>query len=330
VGEWGLVTGAAGFIGEKVCLALQRAGWRIRAVDAFRDPARNRLSAERLAQRGVAVEIGDLSVDDLRRWLHGVDLVVHLAGRPGVRDTDGAAHYRDNVVSLTRMLRALGPAAETHVVFSSSSSVLTARPSASPRAPDVHAAWQGPRLTYAESKLEAERLLQASSVPATILRFFSVYGPGQRPGMAFAAACEALVTDRPLKIFGDGSQARDWTYVDDVVRAVLASPHAAPGSYDVGASEPSSLAAALRVLEHVSGRRLRREFHSAHPLDAASTLADASRRIPGWAPQVSLRQGLAWQWHHHSSGHAAVAGLAGTDELAADYANAAARRAGYR
>ena len=283
-----LVTGAAGFIGERVCRALQREGWQIRAVDAFRDLPRNRAAAERLNRRGISVEACDLSVAKLDTWLRGSDLIIHLAGRPGVRDRDSAAMKRDNVVAVSRMLRALGSSTETHLVFASSSSVTTA------------AGRGNGNLTYAESKRQAEQLVQDAPVRATILRLFSVYGPGQRSGMAFAAACQALSTDRTLSIFGDGSHARDWTYVDDVVDAIHASQAAPPGLYEVGAGKPTSLIDALGLLEQVAGRRLCLDFQPAHPLDAAQTRADPELSLPGWSARIPLRDGLRLQWQHHS------------------------------
>jgi nucleoside-diphosphate-sugar epimerase len=282
-----LVTGAAGFIGERVCLALQREGWRLHAVDAFRDLPRNRAAAERLSRRGIRVEACDLSVARLDGWLRGCDLVIHLAGRPGVRDRDAAAMKRDNVVAVRRMLRALGSSTGTQLVFASSSSVTAA-------------AGGNGHLTYAESKRQAEQLVQDASVPATTLRLFSVYGPGQRSGMAFAAACQALSMDRTLSIFGDGSHARDWTYIDDVVDAILASHSAPPSLYEVGAGKPTSLIHALGLLEQVAGRRLCLEFQPAHPLDAAQTCADPELSLPGWSARIPLEDGLRFQWRHHS------------------------------
>lgn len=310
LGGRALVTGAAGFIGERVCIGLQREGWRIRAVDAFRDPPRNQAAAERLGRVGIRVAHCDLSVADLNPWLGSADLVIHLAGRPGVRDRDSAGLHRDNVLAVTRLLHALGRTTLTRLVFASTSTVAAA----------VDAGGGG--LTYAGSKRWAERLVAEAPIPSTTLRLFSVYGPGQRQGMAFAAACRSLTSNRPLSIFGDGSQTRDWTYVDDVVEAILAAHTAPTGRYDVGSGEPTSLAYALGLLEEIAGKRLSLNSEAAHPLDPSRTCADPERHLPGWSARVSLADGLSRQWRDHlersraARGSATGAGISSTLSLA--------------
>ncbi|HWS31960.1 MAG TPA: NAD-dependent epimerase/dehydratase family protein, partial [Actinoplanes sp.] len=192
-----VVTGAAGFIGSHLVGALRAAGHDVTGAD--------------LAGADVRC---DLATDDLRS-IADTDLILHLAGRPGVRSSwgDGAAGaHRDNVVATRRLLEA---AAGVRFVFASSSSVYgdAGRPCTEDDPVD-------PRSPYAESKAEAELLVRAAD-NTVILRYFSVYGPRQRPDMAFHRFVEAALDGTPAPLYGDGGQSRSFTYVGDVVDATI-------------------------------------------------------------------------------------------------------------
>ncbi|HEU5031844.1 MAG TPA: NAD-dependent epimerase/dehydratase family protein [Spirillospora sp.] len=307
-----VVTGAAGFIGSHVTDALSGAGHEVLAVDApGRSPTPDlarRAWAEAAARPGVTALERDLAVDDLGE-VAAADFVVHLAGRPGVRSSWGggrAAAERDNVLATARLLEACArrPARlRPRVVVASSSSVYGSAGHRPNREDDPLA----PASPYAASKAEVERLAGLAAengLRTVVLRYFSVYGPRQRPDMAFHRFAEAALDGRPLPVFGDGRTSRSFTHVRDVVAATLAAAVAdlPPGvAVNVGHPEPVAVRAAIGLLTGVLGVRaeIRREAPVAG--DAALTWADGERaaRLLGWSATTSLTDGLADQiaWH---------------------------------
>ncbi|QKG22475.1 NAD-dependent epimerase/dehydratase family protein [Actinomadura verrucosospora] len=307
-----VVTGAAGFIGGHVADALAGAGHEVLAVDApgrspTPEPAR-RAWAEVAALPGVTALERDLAVDDLDA-VAAADVVVHLAGRPGVRSSWGggrAAAERDNVLATARLLEACAarPARlRPRVVVASSSSVYGSAGNRPNREDDP----LDPGSPYAASKVEVERLAglaAESGLRTVVLRYFSVYGPRQRPDMAFHRFIEAALDGRPLPVFGDGRKSRSFTHVRDVVAATLAAAaeDLPPGvAVNVGHPEPVAVRAAIKLLTGVLGVRaeIRREAPVAG--DAALTWADCGRaaRLLGWSATTPLADGLADQiaWH---------------------------------
>lgn len=292
-----MVTGAAGFIGSHVAEAATRAGHDVLAVDApdrALAPGTARRTWDGLAAPKVEL---DLASADLMP-LTSADVVVHLAGRPGIRSSWGAEDdiRRDNVVASRRVLAAAGG----RVVVASSSSVYGSAGRDRPTREDDPLA---PASPYAVSKVEVERL--ARRRPDTVvLRYFSVYGPGQRPDMAFHRFTEAALAGRPLPVFGDGGKARSFTHVDDVVAATLAAMtvEAPDGTaINVGHPEPVTVRTAIALLGRILG--VEPEIESAAPVagDADRTWADPSlaRELLGWTPRIPLAEGLADQiaWH---------------------------------
>ncbi|KAB2364557.1 NAD-dependent epimerase/dehydratase family protein [Actinomadura montaniterrae] len=307
-----MVTGAAGFIGSHVTDALSGAGHEVLAVDApGRSPTPDlarRAWAEVAARPGVTALERDLAVDDLDA-VAAADVVVHLAGRPGVRSSWGggrAAAERDNVLATARLLEACArrPARlRPRVVVASSSSVYGSAGHRPNREDDPLA----PASPYAASKAEVERLAGLAAengLRTVVLRYFSVYGPRQRPDMAFHRFVEAALDGRPLPVFGDGRTSRSFTHVRDVVAATLAAAVAdlpAGVAVNVGHPEPVAVRAAIGLLTGVLGVRaeIRREAPVAG--DAALTWADGGRaaRLLGWSATTPLADGLADQiaWH---------------------------------
>lgn len=306
-----VVTGAAGFIGSHLCDVLLARGWTVRGLDAFNDfydegakwrnleNARNHPRFELVRGDLAEVALGDL--------LDGVDAVAHLAGEPGVSPSWGSAFKRyvdRNVLATQRLLDEVCRQGVRRLVYASSSSVYGA-------ATDALSA-QGeprPKSPYGVSKLAAEALVGAYAscyeLTAVSLRYFSVYGPRQRPDMAAHRFIEALLAEQPLTVYGDGSQVRDYTYVGDVVDATVRAlsadvPRAAV--LDIARGEPVDLTSVIAILRGLLGldqvdvdRREERRGDVART-EGRNALA---REWLGWIPQVDLRTGLARQlaWH---------------------------------
>ncbi|WP_243723123.1 NAD-dependent epimerase/dehydratase family protein [Actinomadura sp. 7K507] len=306
-----VVTGAAGFVGGHVVDALSAAGHEVLAVDApersLAPEVARRRWADLAARAGVAAAEVDLAVDDLDA-VAAADVVVHLAGRPGVRDSWGAerAIRRDNVRATERLLAACMRRPATlrpKVVVASSSSVY----GSAGRRPNREGDPLNPASPYAASKAEVERLAETAAgdgLRTVLLRYFSVYGPRQRPDMAFHRFVETALDGRPLPVFGDGRSSRSFTHVRDVVAATLvaAAEDLPPGiAVNVGHHEPVAVRDAIAMLTGILGVRaqIRREAPVAG--DAARTWADTgrARELLGWTATTGLAEGLADQiaWH---------------------------------
>jgi nucleoside-diphosphate-sugar epimerase len=297
-----VVTGAAGFIGSHLTEALVGAGHDVLGVDAFTDyydPGRKRANAV-----GFDIVEADLETADLSSLLDGVDGVFHLAGQPGVRSSFGAdfeLYVRRNVVVSGRLFEAAARRG-TRVVYASSSSVYGDAESYPTREDEIPA----PISPYGVTKLCCEQLAYAHArtggLEAVGLRFFTVYGPRQRPDMAFTRLLEALAEGRSFPLYGDGSASRSFTYVGDAVAgAVLAMERGAPGAiYNIGGGEEASMLEAIALAEGIAGRPLALERHAAAAGDVRRTRADVARARDalGWAPETTLAEGLAaqWQW----------------------------------
>ena len=295
-----VVTGAAGFIGSHLSEALVEAGHEVIGVDSFNDyydPARKRENAA-----GLDVVEADLETDDLAGLLAGADGLFHLAGQPGVRASFGAdfeLYVRRNVVASGRVFEAAAREG-VRVVYASSSSVY----GDAETFPTSESVQPRPISPYGVTKLACEHLhyalSRASGLDAVGLRYFTVYGPRQRPDMAMTRMLEALVEGTSFPLFGDGSASRSFTYVGDVVTATIAAMgNGASGAvYNVGGGEEASMSEAIALAERIAGRELRVESHPAAAGDVRRTRADvgAALRELAWAPQTVLADGLSAQW----------------------------------
>jgi UDP-glucose 4-epimerase len=304
-----VVTGAAGFIGSHLTDSLLADGHEVTGVDAFTDyyprPAKERnLEQSRSHGRFRLVE-GRVQDLDLRPLLDGVDQVFHLAAQAGVRASWGRefAHYTDhNVLATQRLLEATRAAGGPRVVYASSSSVYGDAP-ALPLREDARCEPVSP---YGVSKLAAEHLgvlyHRNFGLPVVSLRYFTVYGPRQRPDMAFHRFLKAARDAEPIHLYGDGKQTRDFTFVSDIVAATRAAADSGrPGSvYNVGGGERVVLSDVLRQIEDVTGRRLTIVRDEVQKGDMRDTFADtaAARRDLGFRSTVALGPGLEreWQW----------------------------------
>jgi UDP-glucuronate 4-epimerase len=295
-----LVTGAAGFVGHRLCRRLLDDGHEVVGVDCFLaasyDPAVKRAAVEPLLRRRrFQFRAADLRRHDLD--LRGVDAVIHLAAMPGLQQGPGAdAVYRScNVLATQRLLAAVDRAGPLTVVHASTSSVYGAVADGDESQPTR------PISTYGRSKLEAEQAMRAAG--AIVLRYFSVYGPGQRPDMAYHRFCEAMLHGRPITVHGDGHQERANTYVDDVVAATVAALDRgrAGETYNIGGATPIRLLDAVELLADSLGRAPQIRHVPPRPGDQATTRADTAkaRRDLGWEPATSPVDGLRAQvaWH---------------------------------
>jgi nucleoside-diphosphate-sugar epimerase len=311
-----VVTGVAGFIGSLLAEALIDRSYEVVGIDTFtrayspRDKRAN-LAGLRRRKEFQLVE-GDLCRLPLDPWLEGASVVLHQAGQPGVRTSWGAGfsdYVANNVTATQRLLEACIRAGVPRLVAASSSSVY----GDAPAYPITEESVTRPVSPYGVTKLAAEHLCLAYAQPAVssmavaTLRYFTVYGPRQRPDMAFRRFLEAALAGRPLTVYGDGTQTRDFTYVADAVRAnllAMAAPiHAEP--INVGGGRRVSLNEVLDTVGTVTGRRLRIERLAARPGDARHTGADGTRAeaLLGYRPQVDLLTGItaeaAWIGDRH-------------------------------
>lgn len=300
-----LVTGAAGFIGSHLCQALARAGHEVLAVDSFTDyydVARKRANAHACAQSGVHVIEADLRAPEVLALLAETDTVFHLAAQPGVRSSWAAfpTYQRVNVEvthALLEAARALPVA--PRVVLASSSSVYG---EAADTATELATALR-PRSPYGVSKLGMEQLAAVyadAGLPIVVLRYFTVYGPRQRPDMAVARFVEAMLSGDPVPVLGSGEQQRSLTYVDDVVDATVraaTAPHAPGATVNVAGSESISVNALVSLLGELleCGARVQHLPPAPGDVELVTGSSAAAARLLGWAPSVRLVDGLARQ-----------------------------------
>jgi nucleoside-diphosphate-sugar epimerase len=292
-----LVTGAAGFIGSHLTESLRSDGHDVVGLDAFTDYYDPALKEENA--RELDVQRVDLAEDRLD--FGGLDAVFHLAGQPGARSFGDVfpLYLRRNVLATQRVFEA-AVAAGVKVVWASSSSVY----GDAERYPTPEDVAPRPNNPYGITKLACEQLHETYTrvfgLQAVALRFFTVYGPRQRPDMAFARIVAALGADEGFELYGDGSQSRSFTYVADVVDATVRALAASPGVYNVGGGEEATMLDALSVLESVAGRPLRVTYGPSQTGDMQRTKADTGKieHELGWRAATPLRDGLSkhWQW----------------------------------
>jgi nucleoside-diphosphate-sugar epimerase len=303
-----LVTGCAGFVGSHLTESLLDDGHAVLGVDCFNanygrsDKLRNlRRAREWASFEFVPV---DLARGDLDELVGECDVVFHLAAEPGVRTSWGPGferYVRNNVLATQHLLEAARAVADRRVVYASSSSVY-GQAETRPTSEDV---LPRPVSPYGVTKLAAEHLCAAYAasfgLDVVSLRFFSVFGPRQRPDMAFAAFCHAALRGAPLRVFGDGRQSRDFTYVSDVVdalRAAAGQEGLGGAVLNVGGGAPATLDEALDILGELAEAPLTIVRSPRPPGDVRDTAADvtAARSRLGYEPRVDLRAGLRAQW----------------------------------
>lgn len=297
-----LVTGCAGFIGSHLSERLVADGCTVRGVDAFTDyyaAADKRANLAALEDEArFSLEVLDLAEADLAPLLADRPVVIHLAAQPGVRGSfgDGFARYlHDNVRATQRLLEAARDAGCRRVVYASSSSVYgdaETYPTVEDATP------RRPRSPYGVTKATCEDLaaIYAGMGLETVgLRYFTVYGPRQRPDMAMRRLCEAAHGGPRFRLLGDGGQSRDFTHVSDVVEATVlaATARRVPPVLNVGGGEEATMAEVIGILEDLHGAPIPLSRGEAQAGDVRRTGADTSLlRALGWTPGTGLRDGL--------------------------------------
>lgn len=298
-----LVTGAAGFIGSDLCRKLLEAGWQVRGVDNFSDFYPRRFKELNISKikGNPSFEFleDDLVTADLEPLLAGADAIAHLAAQAGVRTSWGTNFrtYTDsNILATQRLLEACRRFPIRRFVFASSSSVYGETQDL-PLREGAHCL---PLSPYGVSKLAAERLCRLYwknfGIPTVSLRYFTVYGPGQRPDMAFHRLIRALLGGENFTLFGTGEQTRDFTYVGDITAAtVLALASGNAGEvYNIGGGNRVSLNRVVELLAGITGCRPRIDHRDFERGDMMHTVADATlaARDLGFTPQTGIEEGL--------------------------------------
>jgi UDP-glucuronate 4-epimerase len=298
-----LVTGGAGFVGSHLSERLLAQGAEVVAIDSFTDYYPRAIKERNLAalrgQAGYRLIEADLNALDLREVLTGITHVFHLAAQAGVRKSwgrDFQTYTALNVDATQRLLEACVGLPLERVVYASSSSVY----GDAVEMPMREDAMVQPVSPYGVTKLAAEHLCHLyyvnHAVPTVSLRYFTVYGPRQRPDMGFNRFFSALLDHRPVVQFGDGRQTRDFTFIADIVTATAdAAVHGVPGRvYNIGGGSRVSLGDVFEMIARVSGRRLEIAHQPAQKGDMRDTFADTSRARAdlGFQPSVDLETGL--------------------------------------
>jgi UDP-glucuronate 4-epimerase len=302
-----LVTGAAGFIGSHLSAALLDSGAAVTGIDCFTDYYPRVLKETNLAglkgRPGFTFKEAALHDTDLEALLGGITHVFHLAGQAGVRKswgTDFDVYIRDNIQATQRLLEAVARMPIQKYVYSSSSSVY----GNNVPLPMREDTYLQPLSPYGVTKLAAEHLgnlyFANHGVPTVSLRYFTVYGPRQRPDMAFQRFLTAARDGAPITMYGDGEQTRDFTFVSDIVAAnMAAAAQGRPGSvYNIGGGSRVTLKHVLELIRAVTGKTVAVRQEPEQKGDMRHTYADtsAARRDLGFNPQVTLENGLDQQY----------------------------------
>ena len=298
-----LVTGAAGFIGSTLSERLLADGVTVTGVDCFTDyydPALKRRNVEPALQhanyRLLELDLGAAPLASLPE----VDVVFHQAAQAGVRASWGgefATYVHHNVLATQRLLERYRDTKLERFVYASSSSVY----GDAERYPTDEALLPRPFSPYGVTKLAGEHLVllygRNFGLPVSALRYFTVYGPRQRPDMAFHRFCRSLLRGEEILVYGDGKQSRDFTFIDDAIEAnVRAWQRSAPqGVYNIGGGSQVDVLESIEILEKALGAKAKLRFEPRPPGDPLRTRADAARLQAdlGYATRVGIADGLA-------------------------------------
>jgi UDP-glucuronate 4-epimerase len=304
-----MVTGCAGFIGSHLTEALLSDGHEVLGVDCFndnyaRDAKLRNLHTARDWDGFEFVPI-DLARGALQDLVEEVDIVCHMAAEPGVRPSWGQrfeSYVRNNVLATQHLLEAATSQPTKRFVYASSSSIYGQAASF----PTSEQATPAPHSPYGLTKLSGEHLCsiyrQNFGIETVTLRYFSVYGPRQRPDMAFTRFCKAALDSSPIEIYGDGKQTRDFTFVADVVSATISAATISGlggAVMNIGGGSQISLTDAVDILSEVSGRDIEQRLmkrQAGDVRDTAAAIEEARARI-AYKPETIIRDGLAAQWH---------------------------------
>jgi UDP-glucuronate 4-epimerase len=305
-----LLTGAAGFIGARTAALLLGRGEKVVGIDNlndYYDPALKQARLEGLRGKEgftfLRADIAEPGALDAAEGM-GVDRIVHLAAQAGVRHSIEAprAYAASNLTGHTEVLELARRLSVKHMVYASSSSIygrVEEQPFREDQVTDTPVSFYG--ATKKANELMSESYASLYAVPLTGLRFFTVYGPMGRPDMAYMLFADAMAAGRPIKVFGEGRMARDFTYIDDIAEGVIAALDRPPKGepphrvYNLGNDRPEELGAFIEILEDVLGVKAKKEVLPMQQGDVRRTWAsiDRARRELGYAPRTTLREGLA-------------------------------------
>jgi nucleoside-diphosphate-sugar epimerase len=302
-----VVTGAAGFIGSHLVDRLLAEGHQVTGIDCFTDyyprsVKESNLAAARSSDRFQLLE-SDLRVADIRPAIAGADVVFHLAAMGGLlRSWTWFDEYLScNLTATQRLLEAIRDSDVGHLIHVSTSSVYGRDSSGDEELP------KRPDSPYGVTKLAAEQLVLAYSrnfgVPVTVLRYFSIYGPRQRPDMGYHIFINRVLDAETIEVFGDGSQVRANTFIDDCVSGTLAAMVKGPTGtvYNIGGGEPITVLDAIRLIGELTEREPLVEHGPPRPGEQQRAVADVAKagRELGWQPTTGIEAGLRRQvaWH---------------------------------
>ena len=304
-----IVTGVGGFIGSHLAETLLNQGDKVIGIDEFNDYYNPTLKRQNISQfqehPGFQLIENDIQSLNWSELLVDVDIVYHQAAQAGVRASWGGGFrdYTERNINATQIIleAAINAPNLKRLVYASTSSVY----GNAETFPTPETVCPQPVSPYGITKLAAERLgklyHQNFGVPCVYLRYFTVYGPRQRPDMAFHKFFKWILQDQPISIYGDGQQTRDFTFIGDAVAANLLAaivPSAIGEIFNIGGGSRVVLAEVINIMEEIVGRPIKKNFVEKARGDARHTSADVSKAetILGYQPQVSLTEGLRQEW----------------------------------
>ena len=304
-----IVTGVAGFIGSHLAEALLKQGAEVTGIDQLNNYYSPQLKQNNVVnlQQYSGFKLIQANIQDLnwQQLLQSVDVVYHQAAQAGVRSSWGKDfhHYTERNINATQVILEGAKQVKSlkRIVYASSSSIY----GNAITMPTPETLCPQPVSPYGITKLAGESLCwlyqQNFGVPVTALRYFTVYGPRQRPDMAFHKFFQAAIKNEAISIYGDGQQTRDYTYVSDAVAANLAAgkaPKAIGEVFNIGGGSRVTLMELLDIMEEVVGHSIKKNYVGEAAGDARHTSADVTKanQILDYVPQVSLKEGLTQQW----------------------------------
>jgi UDP-glucose 4-epimerase len=302
-----LVTGAAGFIGSHLCRKLIKEGFSVAGIDSFTDSypkwIKERNIKPLMREKNFKLLSSDLNDLELNKLLSKTDYVFHLAAQAGVRASWGenfSVYIKNNIEATQKLLEAAKNSRIKKFIYASSSSVY----GFCPELPMSETSSLYPFSPYGVSKLAAEHLcflyFKNYNVPTVSLRFFTVYGPGQRPDMAFHIFFKAIAEDKQITVYGDGKQTRDFTYVDDIIEANFSSlKNGVPGEiYNIGGGSRKKLEEIFPLIESICQKKIKINREEKQSGDVPHTLADIQKahKELNYLPQTQLSDGLKEEW----------------------------------
>lgn len=301
-----LVTGCAGFIGSHLAEFLILHGWKVIGIDNFTDYYDRTIKEANLSALRTHPDFelidGDLLEITPESYLKDIDYIFHNAGQPGVRGSWGKKfnlYVQNNILATQRLLEAAKDYPIKKFVYASSSSIY----GNTDLFPMQENHLPQPFSPYGVTKLAGEQLCllyyQNYRFPVVALRYFTVYGPRQRPEMAISAFIRAMKKNKAFTVYGDGSQLRDFTFIHDIVRAnLLAAQSAVTGSvFNIGSGDPRSISDVISILEKEFAKIARINYQKTHVGDVKGTFADISKaqKILNYQPSISIERGLTYQ-----------------------------------